>query len=148
MSELVRLRYTGSAPGANANYYTLFDSTQAFPGANYFQMMGIKRLELQAKWDTGETIDLKWYCPAANPTASANGRPVSFLGGSTSAPSSTWTQIGAESTITAPASTSSVIRDFLVEPFSDFLLVAVNDGNAKATWIIDMVLVDERSIAT
>ena len=33
-------------------------------------------------------------------------------------------------------------------PYSDFLLAAVNDGNAKGTWIVDLVLTDERSVAT
>ena len=144
---VVRFRYTGSAPGADSNYYTLFDSTTAFPMANFFQMTGSKRLVLSAKWDTGETISLHWYAPAANPTTSANGRPTSYSGGA-SAPGSTWTQIGTEATISAPASTSVEIRDFLVEPYSDFLLIAENDGNAKSTWIIDLVLTDERSVAT
>jgi hypothetical protein len=145
---LTRLRYTGSAPGANAFYSTLFDSTQAFPGANYFQMACIKRLLLNAKWETGEVITLKWYIPTANPTSSGSRRPTSFTGGSASAPDSTWTQIGEEASITAPSATSSEFRDFLVEPFSDFLLVVLNDGNAKSTWIIDMALTDERVIAT
>jgi hypothetical protein len=145
---LVRVKYTGSAPGANSNYYVLFNSVTAFPGAGYFQQFDNKRLLVNLKWDTGETITLRWYIPAADPTASPNGRPQAFAGGSTTAPNSTWNQIGEEATITAPAATSSEFRDFLVEPFTDFLLVAVNDGNAKTTWIVDMVLTDERSIAT
>lgn len=145
---VTRIRYTGSAPGADANYYVLFNSVTAFPGANYFQMHGKKRLILDAKWDTGETITLKWYKPAANPTSGPTGRPENFQGGSTTDPNTTWNQIGQEATITAPATTSSEIRDFYVEPYSDFLLVAVNDSNAKGTWIIDLVLTDERGVAT
>ena len=46
MKNIVRVKYTGATPGADASTYTLFSTVTAFPGANYCAMGGLGRLVL------------------------------------------------------------------------------------------------------
>jgi len=123
--ETVQVKYTGSTPGADANTYTLFSSVVAFPGARMASGGGMKRLIIWLKNAAAGTA--KFYTSADRGT--------------------TWSQID-EQAVAAAAATSSNYIDFDVEPLPDFKVDWTNGGSAQTTWVVNMALTDERSVAT
>lgn len=123
--DTVTYRYTGSTPGADANTYNLFSSVVALPGARMAQGSGMKRLIIWLKNSQAGTA--KFYTSAD--------RGVN------------WTQID-EQSVSAAAATSSNFIDFNIEPLPDFKVDWVNGGVAQATWVVNIAMTDERSIAT
>jgi cellulose biosynthesis protein BcsQ len=119
---MVKMKYIGDAPGADTSTYPLFDSTVAFPGANYFQMHGYKRLVIDLTHNASGTLN--WY--------KSDDR------------GDTWTQLGTES-LAAPTYSDQI--DIWVEPYSDMKVEWVNGGSAQTSWIVDLALTDERSVA-
>lgn len=121
-----KVKYSGAAPGADSDTYVLFSSTVAFPGGQQFQGAGVKKLVLNIK--NSHLGTLNTYRGSARTTLNET----------------TWTQISTEA-LAAGTSTTSSLRDYLMEPFSDFKLEWVNGGSAQTTWVIDLALTDERS---
>ncbi len=123
MGQVAPIKYTGTAPGADANTYVIFSSVVAFPGGWLAQMAGMKRLIVDMKHSQAGTLNFYYS-----------------LNRGTS-----WNQVYTSGAIAAPASTSSTIQDFAIEQYPDFKLEWVNGGVAQATWLITLALTDERA---
>lgn len=121
----VRVKYTGTTPGADSADYVLFDSTVAFTGASMAQIAGLRKIALNLAHSHGGT--LKLY--------RSSNRGL------------TWTQVD-DDTATAPLAGASTAYEASIEPFPDFRLVWANGGSAQTTWVVDMALVDDRGAAT
>lgn len=126
MGEVANPKYSGTAPGADGNTYTIFNSVTAFNGANMAQNAGFKRYMVDMKHSQSGTLNFYYS-----------------LNRGTS-----WNQVYTSGAIAAPASTSSTIRDFAIEQYPDFKLEWVNGGSAQATWSIAQTLTDERASLT
>lgn len=127
MSQVMRVKYTGSTPAADGNTYVLFSTVVAFNGANMAQNAGMKRLIVDIGHAAAGTMNL--YRSQNRGT--------------------TWDQVYTSGSIAAPASTASTIRDFAIEEYQDFKLEWVNGGSTQATrWIVDMSLTDQRAPLT
>lgn len=122
---LARVTYQGSTPGADANTYTLFDTT-TYPMKGFLAMAGLKRFIIDLEHD--QAGSLRW--------AKSENRGT------------TWIQLAADEAIAAPAANTTTIRDFYIEPYGDWRLQWINGGAAQGVWIPSMVVTDERSIAT
>lgn len=120
-----RVKYSGSAPGADSNDYILFSTTVAFPGAGMAQGAGVHKLVLNLVNSQAGT--LKAYRSADRGTA--------------------WTQVDSDA-VTVPSAGTSNTAEYLLEPFLDFKLVWTNGGSAQTTWVVDMALTDDRAGAT
>lgn len=121
MTGTAHITYTGAAPGADTNTYVLFDSTVGFPAKRTHTMGGMKRLALTHEMSNDGTLN--------------------FYGSDDRG--TNWRQISTEA-ITAPAATSSIRREFLIETLDDFRIVWVNGGFAQTLWAVWMALSDER----
>lgn len=119
------VKYTGSTPGNDSNTYNLF--TTIGKGGNYFGQNDIHKLALDLKTDQVGT--LKAY-------KSQNG----------DASSPTFEQIYEES-VAAPVSTSSTLREFVVDPYADWKLDWVNGGTIQTKFLVDMGLITDRADA-
>lgn len=126
MSKVSPIKYTGTAPGADANTYTIFNSTTAFNGAWQAQYAGMKRYIVDIKHSQSGTMNFYYS-----------------LNRGTS-----WNQVYTSGAIAAPAATSSTIRDFALEQYPDFKCEWVNGGSAQATWTVTQALTDERASLT
>lgn len=138
VGELLPIVYTGPTPGADSNVYPLFDSTTfGLPAAKakiagtvelrmgkyWFATHGVRKLLLSLKGNQAGT--LKWW------TSSDRGV--------------TWLQLGQEA-IAAMASTTGILRDFLVAAEPDFKLEWTNGGSAQNPWIVNQVLDKQRAM--
>lgn len=127
MNEIVQIKYAGTAPGADANTYNLFDSTVAFPGARMAQGAGLARLVISMK-NVGGAGTVKLYA--------SDDRGV------------TWRQVYDSGSVAAPAASTSNLFDLLIEPYPDFKADWINGGSAQTTWQIDIALVAMRAAAS
>jgi len=125
MAESCILTYGSGTPGADANTYNVYNSVSAWSGKRMATQSGYKRLVVDMKFAGGNGT-LKWYKSSDRGT--------------------NWLQIGQES-VTAPSSTDTVVRDFLIEEYDDFKLDWVNGGSAQTTWNISVALTDSRNPA-
>lgn len=128
--ETVAITYQGTAPGADANTYVIFNSAVAFPSANYMAMNRLKRL--QVSLSNSGTGTYNWYksnTRLTNPSATV-----------------VWTQIG--TLAVAAGATASNDNDFLIENLADFKLEWVNGGAAQTTWVVNLALSGERVKST
>lgn len=125
MPSYSRIKYSGTAPGADSNTYVLFSTVASFTMANAAQMGGVHKLVLTLKNSQAGTLN----------TWRSTDRGV------------TWVQITTEA-ITAGTATTSTPREYLLEQFADFKLEWVNSAVAQATWVVDMALTDARGAAT
>jgi len=125
VSETVKLKYTGSTPGADSNSYELFSTITAGMGGNLLQSCGLKRYMLDLEHDNAGTI----------------------LVSKTEDRGTTWVVVSSTA-IAAPAANSTTQFDVLVEPFGDFKVVWTNGGSAQGSFIVSQVLTDERSPAS
>lgn len=123
------IRYTGSAPGADANTYSIFDTVTAFPAPRYVAMNRMKRLQVGLSNSQAGTYN--WY-----KSSSRVSNPSLATGGVT------WTQIGTRAV--AAGATAENTDDFLIEEYDDFKLEFVNGGVAQATWVVNIALSGER----
>lgn len=119
------VKYTGATPGTDSNTYTLF--TTLGKGGNYFGNNDIHKVVIDLKSD--QIGSFKAY-------KSQNG----------DAASPSWNQIYDES-VAAPVSTSSTLREFVVDPYADWKLEWVNGGTAQGTWLVDIGLITDRADA-
>lgn len=124
MPDTARLAYIGTALPTGANTVNLYDSTVAWSGAGMASAVGYKRLVVDLKCDQNGT--LKWYKSSNRGT--------------------NWVQIGQEA-ITAPSSTDTVVRDYLIEEYADFKLDWLNGGSNQGTFSPSIALTDSRNAA-
>ena len=99
----------------------MFSSVTAFPGKRYFAMHGVAKFVVDLEHDAATTF--KWY--------KSQNRGV------------TWVQLGEEA-VAAPGTTATTIREFLVEPYDDWKLEAINGSAAQTTFVPDLVLISDR----
>lgn len=117
----VRVKYSGGTPGADTDAYVVFDSTVAFPGANFMQGAGLTSFILNLDHSHGGTINayasydrgVTWYQTEALPVA-------------------------------APVSSAYSSRfEHPISPFADFKVEWVNGGTAQNPWSVDIALDEE-----
>lgn len=120
------VKYTGTALPADANTYTLFDTTTANAGmgASFFANSNTKRFLLDIKNDQAGT--LKVYKSDDRGT--------------------NWNQIDQVS-VAAAAATDTNTYDFLVAQYKDWKITWTNGGVTQTTYEIDMALSDEANVA-
>lgn len=128
--ETAKIRYTGTAPGADGNTYVIFDTTVLFVAPRYAAMNRLKRLQVGLSNSQAGTYN--WYKSQSRVT-STNTAVV-------------WTQIGTRAV--AAGATAENDDDFLIEEYDDFKLEFVNGGVAQATWVVDLALSGERMKST
>ena len=116
------LKYTGTAPGADSNTYTLFNSTTAFPAAGCHQAGGINSLHVSVKNSANGSLRL----------SRSEDRGL------------TWTAVDTAFVVPIDAVVLENVYRFSVYPYLDFKLEWVNGGSAQVTWAIDMALVPDR----
>lgn len=114
-----RVTYTGSTPGANTNITVLFSTVTAFPGKAMGAYGGIRRIGLDLAHSHNGTLNL--YKSGDRGT--------------------NWSLVSTEA-ITAAATTTK--KEFLVESLADYKLEWVNGGSAQTTWLVDILLGDDR----
>ncbi len=124
MRQTTTFKYSGSAPGADANTYNIFSSVTAFTGANMAQQNGLKRLVVTV--DHPQAGTGKFY--------RSSDRGVN------------WVQVGGDFAATASA-TDVTTFDLLFEGFYDFKLDWLNGGSAQTGWTISIALTSERAAA-
>ena len=116
---LVQLTYTGTAPGADTNEYTLFDSTTAFPAAKFCALEGLGRFVLSLVNSQAGTLNLYRY--TSSRLAAARTKVYTTA-------------------VAAAAANSNNPFDLRVGEYSDFAVTWTNGGSAQTTWLVDMVL--------
>lgn len=113
--KIVRLPYTGSAPGADSNTYTLFDTTTTGgPPRGWGGMADLHTFHLSVKHS--QSCTFKGY-------RSLNG-------------GTTWIQFYDSGVVTAPTYTTEIFQN--IEGFRDFKFEVLNAGSAQATWNVHM----------
>lgn len=118
MMHSTKVRYTGTTPGADANTYTLFDSTQLGMGKGaLYNLPGAERLLLRLR----------------NPQAGTLKGYRSDDGGVT------WEQVYPDTAVAAMTTTSNDY-DLLIAGYRDFKLDWTNGGSAQTGWDVDMAL--------
>lgn len=115
-----RVKYSGSTPGADSNTYVIFDSTVAFPGANFVQGAGLKRISIRFDHIYSATVNM--YRSVDRGVA--------------------WSQVMQQQQ-SAPDTTQSSYFDVSVEAFADFKVEWVNGGTAQSPWSVDIALTSE-----
>lgn len=113
MISLSNIPYAGSTPGADANTYTLFDTTR-LPQRNWGPMNGVHTFHWDIKHSQAGTV-----------------RGYRSQDGGT-----TWVQFYDTGSMAAPAYTSN--DSVTVEGFRDFKFEWVNGGAAQAAWSVSM----------
>jgi len=113
-------------PG-NAQVVSLFDTTVAFPSAQYLAMNKLKRLVVDLKNDQAGT--LFWYKSQTRNTA-PSAAPV-------------WVAIGTAPIAIAAANASNQ-SEYLVEEFADWKLEWTNGATPQTQFIVDLALTGER----
>jgi hypothetical protein len=118
---VVNIKYTGTAPGADANTYVLFSTAPPSAGVaghvavvNWGPMSGIHTFHLSVKHS--QSCTFKGY--------------RSLDGGTT------WIQFYDSGVVTAPTYTTEIYQS--VEGFRDFKFEVLNAGVAQATWNVHM----------
>lgn len=129
--ETTIVKYMGAALPAGGQTVVMFDSTAAFPSAQYMAMNRMKRLQVDLKND--QAGNYFWYKSQTRNTA-PSAAPV-------------WVAIGTKA-IAAAAANASNPDDFLVEEFADFKLEFVNGATPQAQFIVDLALSGERVKST
>lgn len=118
-------KYTGATPGADSNDYVLFSTTVAFPNQrNALALGGIRRLLLSILASASGT--LKWQ--------------VSTNGGTS------WTQLDTQAVTGGSAEQKFDWGG--ISGYPDWRLLWTNGGSAQATWILSLLLVDDRASLT
>lgn len=121
-NENMKVKYTGSTPGADSDTYNLFTTiTNDWP-ANMCAIHGFRKFSADIAHD--EIFTMKWY--------KSNDRGTS------------WEQVG-EQSIAIPSNGTSHVEIAGIEMFGDFKVDAVNGGTAQSPWDVDMSLIGERS---
>lgn len=111
--------YQGSTPGADANTYTLFDSTALGMGAGAVaNMLGAERLLLRLQNSHSGTLF-------------AEESPDGGI---------TWNQVYPNTAVAAPAAGATNDYDFLIDAYKDFRVRWTNGGSAQTTWRLRMSL--------
>lgn len=137
MGPHANIKYAGSTPGADANVYVLFASTNpasltstindpmnANLPENFTALTGTKKLCLLL--DHVQAGTLRLYESINRGT--------------------NWRQID-EAVVAAPAAASSTAVEFLIESLRDFMLVWVNGGVAQNPWDVNLSFSDDRAAA-
>ena len=112
--KVVRLKYSGTAPGADSNTYTIFTTVDGSIPRGWGDQADIHSFRYDVKHSQNGTM--KGY--------------HSLDGGTT------WTQVYDSGTLTAPATTSK--DSVSVEGYRDFKFEWVNAGSAQATWVVNL----------
>lgn len=124
MSKLaVRLKYTGTAPGANTDVYTIF-STVATAAAG----SGSVAANLPRDWAVWSNVHSYHWDIKHSQAGTVRG--YHSLDGGT-----TWVQFYDTGSMAAPTYTSNDVVP--VEGFRDFKFEWVNGGSAQATWVVN-----------
>ena len=116
---IVRIPYGGSTPGADTNEYTLFDTTVAFPGANFCAMWDLGRFVMSLVNNQAGTLNLYRY--TSSRLAAARTKIYTAA-------------------VSASAASSNNPFDLRVGEYSDFAVTWTNGGSAQTTWLVDMAL--------
>lgn len=114
MKKVVRLKYAGSAPGADSNTYTIFTTVDGSIPRGWAVNADVHSFHWDIKHSQSGT--LKGY--------------RSEDGGSN------WVQFFDSGALAAPTYTSNGVE--LVEGFRDFKFEWVNGGSAQATWSVSI----------
>ncbi len=130
-AETVILKYMGAALPGNGAVVSIFDSTVAFPSAQYMAMNRLKRLVTDIKNDQAGT--LFWY-KSQTRVATPSATPV-------------WVAIGTLAVAIAAANTTN-FNEFLIEEYADFKLEWTNGATPQTQFIVDVSLSGERVKAT
>jgi hypothetical protein len=118
---ITRVKYTGTAPGANNNVYELFSTTTAELPEAFFSLAGIFRV----------SIDIM---------ANANGSLIAYKSDDRGA---NWYTHKTDAVTGSTSATTT--KDYLVEGLRDFKLVWSNtSSSAQTTWKVDIALVPDR----
>jgi hypothetical protein len=107
----VNLSVSGGTPGADANDYTLFDSTVAC-GAKHLQWTGWKRITLALKNSGSGTLKA---------SRSTDG-------------GTNWDEYDSQAVAAAGAGVVNGPYDYDIAPYLDWKLVWTNGGAAQTTW--------------
>jgi hypothetical protein len=110
---------------------SIFDSTIAFPSAQYIAMNRLKRLVTDIKNDQAGT--LTWY-KSQTRVSSPSATPV-------------WVAIGTLAVAIAAANTTN-FNEFLIEEYADFKLEWTNGATPQTQFVVDVALTGERVKAT
>jgi hypothetical protein len=130
-AETVILKYMGAALPGNGAVVSIFDSTIAFPSAQYIAMNRLKRLVTDIKNDQAGT--LTWY-KSQTRVSSPSATPV-------------WVAIGTLAVAIAAANTTN-FNEFLIEEYADFKLEWTNGATPQTQFVVDVALTGERVKAT
>lgn len=112
--KVVRLKYTGTAPGTDSNTYVIFSTVAAGYPRGWGDMSDVHSFHWDIKHDQAGT--LKGY--------------HSLDGGTT------WVQFYDTGSLAAPTYTDNAV--VLVEGFRDFKFEWVNGGTAQGTWVVNL----------
>lgn len=122
--ENIQFAVSGGTPGADANTYTLFDSTVCFGAPNQSNSKSttlaahdISRIEFSVKNSQAGTLNAQFSQDKGT----------------------TWTTYDTRAVAIAGANTISGPFDYLVDPFPDWRLQWVNGGVAQGTWLPALV---------
>jgi len=126
-AETTIVKYMGAALPGNAQVVSFFDTTVAFPSAQYLAMNKMKRLQVDLKNDQAGTYF--WYKSQTRNT-SPGATPV-------------WVAIGTKA-IAAAAANASNTEDFLIEEYADWKLEWTNGAAPQTQFIVDLALSGER----
>lgn len=124
MKKVIRLKYTGAAPGADSAVYTLFSTVSTAAAGTG---------SVAAGWPRGvaDQMDIATFHYDIKHSQTGTVKGWKSLDGGTN-----WAQFYDSGSLTAPTYTSNAV--VLVEGFRDFKFEWTNAGSAQATWIVDM----------
>jgi len=125
------VKYIGAALPANGQVVSIFDTTVAFPSAQYLAMNKMKRLQVDLFNDQAGTYF--WYKSQTRNT-NPGATPV-------------WQVIGTKA-IAIPAANTTNTDDFLIEEYSDWKLEWTNGATPQTKFIVDLALSGERVKST
>lgn len=111
--QTVVLKYTGAAPGADANAYTLFSTVDAGCPKQWAPQWGLNAYHYDIKHS--QSLTVRGY--------HSKDRGV------------TWVQFYSSGVLTAPTLTSTAV--VLIEGFEDFKFEVLNAGAAQATFVVN-----------
>lgn len=114
--KVIRLKYTGSTPGADSNTYTIFSTVAAGYPRGWADMADVHTFHWDIDHDQSGTV--KGY--------------HSLDGGTT------WVQFYDSGSMAAPGAAATSGAVVLVEGFRDFKFEWLNGGSAQGTWVVNM----------
>lgn len=127
MSEQTIVNYSGTAPGADSNFYDLFDTTVACTGKRQLQMAGLNRIVLHINHAGAGSADGIVHIDRSDDRGA------------------TWVT-DAQTAIQANEADTPHDIDLVFEPYDDFRVRWENDGGAaQTTWQVLITLAGERS---